>query len=319
MLNKAVVQKLEYTWSPGDKGERLDKALSYHCNISRNQLQKWLETGHISCEGKPISPKHKPHVGQTFVITPPEVIPSNLIAEELPLEILYEDDDLLVVNKAPGQVVHPGAGNQRGTLVAAVLHHCKGQLSGIGGVERPGVVHRLDKDTSGALVFAKNDETHQSLSRQFANRQVSKVYLAWVLGRPKPEAGTWKWNIARHPVHRQKMQARDTGGRNAHTDYKTLEGGDKASLIELDLHTGRTHQIRVHAAAAGYPVVGDTTYGRTPLWHEDSKVQRQLLHAHRLRFIQPKTRIPVEVSAPVPDDFEEFKWYLNESQPRLRR
>jgi len=314
-----VGTKIEYIWQERDLRERLDKVLAFRCGVSRSQLQKWLEQGLVLHGEKAITAKHKLKAGDVLTIQPPDALPSTILPEAIPLEVLYEDGDLLVLNKKPGQVVHPGAGNRLGTLVSALLHHCQGQLSGIGGVERPGIVHRLDKETSGVLVVAKNDFTHQSLALQFANRQVTKRYVAWVLGVPRPASGTWKWNIARHPVHRQKMQARETGGRNACTDYKTLEATEAASFIELDLHTGRTHQIRVHAAQAGYPVVGDGTYGRGVWWYEEAGVLRQLLHARFLKFIQPRTRIPIEVSAPVPEDFLNLKSYLYEKQPRYRR
>lgn len=319
MICRAVGTSIEYTWQARDSHDRLDKILAVRCGVSRSQLQRWLEQGFVHLGEKPITSKHKPKEGDVLTIHPPEAVASVILPEAIPLEILYEDSDLLVLNKKPGQVVHPGAGNRLGTLVSALLYHCRGQLSGIGGVERPGIVHRLDKDTSGVLVVAKNDFAHQGLASQFANRQVTKKYVAWVLGVPQPPSGTWKWNIARHPIHRQKMQARQTGGRNAWTDYKTLETTDVASLIELDLHTGRTHQIRVHAAESGHPVVGDMTYGRGIWWYEEAGVTRQLLHARFLKFTQPRTRIPIEISAPVPEDFLNLKSYLYEKQPRHRR
>ena len=207
--------------------------------------------------------------------------------------------DLLVLNKPPGMVVHPAAGNPCGTLVNALLAHCR-YLSGIGGEQRPGIVHRLDKETSGCMVVAKNDATHHHLSRQFAARKVLKVYLALVAGRPKAKSGTIETSIGRHPVHRKKMAVVEPGrGRAAKTAWRTLADLGENTLLECTLHTGRTHQIRVHTRHLGLPLCGDQTYGRRGAW------PRQMLHAWRLGFTHPRTRQWMEFAAPLPEDFRD--------------
>jgi len=223
---------------------------------------------------------------------------------------LFEDKSLLVVNKPAGLVVHPAAGHEEHTLVNALLFHCKGSLSGIGGVARPGIVHRLDKETSGCLVVAKNDETHIALSEQFANRVVKKVYHAIVCGEVPREAGEIHAAIARHPTHRKRMAVQDdSDGRAAHTSYRVLEKLNHATLVEAQIHTGRTHQIRVHFQHLGHPVVGDDTYGSTKNKRlkelANYAAPRVLLHAKELSFIHPRTQKTLKFSAPLPDDFKQ--------------
>jgi 23S rRNA pseudouridine1911/1915/1917 synthase len=218
-------------------------------------------------------------------------------AEEIPLEILFEDDDLLVLNKPAGLVVHPGAGNPTHTLVNALLHHCT-NLSGIGGQQRPGIVHRLDKQTSGCLVVAKNDDAHRHLSRQFAEREVKKNYLALVAGTLKRPRGTIDVAIGRHPVQRKKMAVRLTKGRSAKTDYRVVESGGGVSLVECAIHSGRTHQIRVHLHHIGHPVIGDLLYGKKGV-----SATRQMLHAWKLGFTHPRTNERLFFEAPMPADF----------------
>ena len=221
--------------------------------------------------------------------------------------MLYEDDALLVLNKPPGLVVHPAAGHEEHTLVNALLHHCAGQLSGIGGVARPGIVHRLDKETSGCMVVAKNDDTHLALSAQFAARKVEKIYLAIVCGEMQRDQGEIRAAIARHPSHRKRMAVDDNAGREAHTSYRVLERLRGATLAEAILHTGRTHQIRVHFQFIGFPIVGDATYGNrqnehfTDLTHYTAP--RQMLHAGQLSFVHPRTGNRLSFSAPRPEDF----------------
>jgi 23S rRNA pseudouridine1911/1915/1917 synthase len=220
--------------------------------------------------------------------------------EAIALDVLFEDDELLVINKASGLVVHPGAGHREHTLVNALLHHCP-NLSGIGGKQRPGVVHRLDKETSGCLVIAKNDMTHQSLSRQFASRTVLKLYLALVAGALKKTHGIIDAPIARHSVHRKKMAVAPGRGRTAKTDYRVLQSSPRASLIECSLHTGRTHQVRVHLHHLGYPVLGDKIYAPKARMN----YPRQMLHAWKLGFHHPHTKQWREFEAPLPNDFLE--------------
>jgi 23S rRNA pseudouridine1911/1915/1917 synthase len=227
----------------------------------------------------------------------------------MPLDVLYEDDRLLVLNKAPGVVVHPAAGHEEHTLVNALLHHCRGELSGIGGVARPGIVHRLDKDTSGCLVVAKNDETHLALSAQFASRKVQKTYLALVCGEIQRDSGTIRAAIARHPSHRKRMAVDDEFGREALTGYEVVERLRGATLVKCFLHTGRTHQIRVHFQFLGFPLVGDATYGnRQNQRLEDLThftASRQMLHAWQLSFIHPRSGQKLSFEAPLPKDMQD--------------
>jgi len=240
-------------------------------------------------------------------VTFPEPRPAAAEPEEIPLEILYEDAGLLVVNKAPGMVVHPASGNEANTIVNAVLHHCKGQLSGIGGVARPGIVHRLDKDTSGCLLVAKNDATHQALAEQFANRTLDKTYLAIVCGEVPRASGNIRAAIARHPSHRKRMTV-DEAGRESHTGYRVLERLNQATLMEAALFTGRTHQIRVHFQHLGFPVLGDEVYGKrqskTVADKTGYNAPRQMLHAQKIAFNHPGTAKRLTIEAPWPADFQ---------------
>ena len=220
----------------------------------------------------------------------------------MPLRLLFEDEDLLVIDKPAGLVVHPGAGNQTHTLVNALLHHCT-ILSGIGGKQRPGIVHRLDKQTSGAMVVAKNDAAHQELSRQFADREITKIYLALVTGTLRRPHGRIDAAIGRHPIHRKKMAVNPERGRTARTDYRVLDSGGGVSLVECTLHSGRTHQIRVHMHHLGHPVLGDSLYGR----NRQVTAPRQMLHAWKLGFTHPRTNERMLFEAPPPDDFRELQ------------
>ncbi len=259
-------------------------------------------------------PGAKAKVGETYEILVPPPVEAVPQAQPMDLEILYEDAFLLVLNKPPGLVVHPGAGNWDGTLVNALLAHCKGSLSGIGGVARPGIVHRLDKNTSGLLVAAKNDLAHQKLTAQFADRSLSRVYQALVWGVPSPVQGEIEGAIGRHPRARQKMAVVARGGKEALTHYKVLEVfGTLASLVECRLATGRTHQIRVHMESIGHPVVGDPVYGsrrRAKVTGEKGVVAlleafpRQALHAGEIKFIHPKTCKGLKFQAPLPEDLK---------------
>jgi 23S rRNA pseudouridine1911/1915/1917 synthase len=229
----------------------------------------------------------------------------------MPLAVLFEDDVLLVLNKPPGLVVHPAAGHEEHTLVNALLHHCAGKLSGIGGVARPGIVHRLDKETSGCLVVAKNDEAHVALSAQFAGRKVEKVYDAIVCGELQRSEGEIRAAIARHPSHRKRMAVTDDTGRESWTSYRVLERLRSSTLVEASLHTGRTHQIRVHFQHIGHPLAGDHVYGQRQNWRFEELVgfgaPRVMLHARQLGFVHPRTGKWLCFDAPRPDDFEEFR------------
>jgi 23S rRNA pseudouridine1911/1915/1917 synthase len=290
--------------------ERLDVWLRTQLpSLSRGAIQRLIEDGHIRVNGKTVKPTHTPRAGDRVDVEVPEPIPSQAQPEAIPLDILHEDEVLLVLNKPPGLVVHPAAGHESRTLVNALLHHCHGQLSGIGGVARPGIVHRLDKDTSGCLVVAKTDEAHVALSAQFASRKVEKIYHAIVCGEMAREQGEIRAAIARHPSHRKCMAVDEEFGREAHTSYRVLERLRGATLAQALIHTGRTHQIRVHFKFLGYPVVGDATYGHRPnqLLRELTgyATPRQMLHAYRLAFIHPRTGRRMHFDAPRPEDFQE--------------
>jgi 23S rRNA pseudouridine1911/1915/1917 synthase len=297
-------------------GERLDAYLRRQFPAaSRSAMQRLIEQGHVRISGQPTKATHSPRSGEVVTVEWPEARPAEAQPEDIPLAILHEDDALLVLNKPAGIVVHPSAGNEEHTLVNALLHHCRGQLSGIGGVARPGIVHRLDKETSGCLVVAKNDETHVALSAQFAERSVGKIYLAIVCGIVPRDQGNIRAAIARHPTHRKRMATRDDDdGREALTGYRVLERMNESTLVEAELHTGRTHQIRVHFQHLGFPVAGDTTYGerQTKRLTELTRYEapRVLLHSHKLAFTHPQSGKRVDFTAPWPEDFEDALRFL---------
>ncbi len=300
---------LRHEVAEDESRERIDKVLARSWGESRSRVQAWLEAGLVRREGQIIRGKEKLPVGSILSVEIPDNVPCALEPEDIPLELIYEDRDLVLVNKPPGLVVHPGAGQWKGTLVSALLHHCAGELSGIGGVERPGIVHRLDRDTSGLLVVAKNDPTHRNLARQFKERTTHKTYVAFLLGVPRKPAGTWEEPIGRHSQQRQKMTVR-ADGRESRTDYRVERSWSHCCRVQLELHSGRTHQIRVHASHAGHPVLGDAIYGRQPAWVAESGVKRQLLHAWRLEFVHPRTQKTLSFQAPPPEDFTAFEGTL---------
>ena len=278
--------------------------------VSRGALQRLIEQGHIRVNGQPVKPTHAPRAGEQIEVIWPEARAAEAQPEDIPLDILFEDAALLVLNKPPGLVVHPAAGHEEHTLVNALLHHCQGSLSGIGGVARPGIVHRLDKETSGCLVVAKHDEAHLALARQFEERTVEKLYDALVLGEVARDAGEIRASIARHPTHRKRMAVRDddAGSRFAHTSYRVLERLIHATHVEAEIHTGRTHQIRVHFQFIGHPLVGDVTYGakanRRFTEVTGYEAPRVLLHARKLAFVHPGTGEKMQFAAPLPEDFQ---------------
>jgi len=298
---------------PQSSGQRLDALVAEILGpgLSRAQVQRLLKEGRVTLEGQPARASAKVRPGQAIVVQVPEPEPLELIPEDQGLWVLYEDSELIVVNKAPGVVVHPAAGHASGTLVAGLLHHC-GDLSGIGGKLRPGIVHRLDKDTSGALVAAKSEAAHRGLVAAFATGRVEKTYLALVHGRP-PLSGQAASAIGRHPLDRKRMSSQARHGKNALTSWRlTRRFGQDASLLRVNIATGRTHQIRVHLFEAGFPVCGDRTYGgrraRSGLPGQAGQALkaagRQMLHALQLAFDHPVSGERVEVTAPLPADFK---------------
>ena len=276
---------------------------------SRVEMQRLLADGCVRVNGTVPKASHRPKTGERVEIVWPKPVPAGVVPQDIPLQVIDEDDDLLVINKSPDLVVHPAHGHADGTLVNALLHHCRGSLSGIGGVERPGIVHRLDLETSGCLVVAKNDETHRALQEQFAARTVEKVYHAIVCGDLQPPEGEIRAAIARHPSHRKRMAVTTPGkGRSAWTSFRRLEVLRHSAYVEALLHTGRTHQIRVHFQHLGFPLVGDSTYGVRQsarlLELTGFEAARQMLHARMLGFHHPRTGAWRDYQAPLPDDFQ---------------
>ena len=290
----------DFQITPAAAGQRIDQYLAAHLPaLSRARIQALLKAGHASLNGRETKASTKLRAGDRIALTEPPPAAATTEAEDIALEILHEDADLIVLNKPAGLVVHPAAGHWRGTLVNALLHHCQG-LSSIGGEERPGIVHRLDKETSGCLVAAKNDLAHRALTRQFAGREITKIYLALATGKFREPGGIIEGAIGRHPIHRKKMTVL-TGerGRAARTDYSVLREVPGGTLVECTLHTGRTHQIRVHLKHLGHPLLGDEVYGRR------AGFERQMLHAWKLGFTHPTTAKRMIFTAPLPADFLE--------------
>ena len=295
-------------------GGRLDKALAEASGLSRERVKALIGEGRVTVGGSVVkSAAGKATAGAAFAIEVPPPQPLAAQAQDIPLDVVFEDEHLIVVNKPAGLVVHPAAGNRDGTLVNALLHHCRGRLSGINGVARPGIVHRIDKDTSGLLVVAKTDAAHEGLARQFADHSISRAYLAVCAGRPHPAAGTVSGRIGRSDANRKKMAVLDpdsTRGKHAVTHYRTLKLLRDCTLIECRLETGRTHQVRVHCASIGHPLLGDPVYGRTPAalrpLLRDLGFARQALHATSLGFDHPVTGERVDFRAELPPDMREL-------------
>ncbi len=291
-----------HTVEAQDAGNRLDRWFSRICtDLSRSRIQQLIKTGHVRLNGSPTKAHHLLAEGDQVTLEPPPPVAAAVEPENIPLHVLHEDAEVLVLNKPAGLVVHPAAGHTDGTLVNALLHHCK-DLAGIGGELRPGIVHRLDKDTSGVMVVAKTEQAMHSLSRQFKDRQVQKWYTALIRGHIVPETGVIETLIGRNPHQRKKMSARVQAGRLARTRYATLETFADAALVEVIIETGRTHQIRVHMAHLGHPILGDREYGRARVLPGDIHVERQMLHATRLAFAHPALGEIMEFNAPLPDD-----------------
>lgn len=290
------------------EGERLDKFLSMifqetNAAQSRSFFQKLIKDGHVYVNEIPQKSNYRLKAEDVIRVEIPDAVQTPILPEDIPLDILYEDEELLVVNKPKGMVVHPSAGHYSGTLVNAIMYHCRDSLSGINGEIRPGIVHRIDMDTTGSLIVCKNDESHVFIAEQIKEHSVNRIYRGIVCGVVKEEEGTIDAPIGRHPIDRKKMAINEKNGKNAVTHYKVLERFERYTYMEFKLETGRTHQIRVHMASIGHPLLGDALYsnGKSPY-----KLQGQTLHAMVIGFIHPKTLEYLEISAPLPEYFEKI-------------
>lgn len=285
-----------------EQGERLDALLARSIDtLSRSAAVRLIEGGYVSLNGEPVKKNHKCNPGECFEAYLPEAEAVPLIAQDIPIDIVYEDEDVIVVNKERGMVVHPAPGHPDGTLVNALLYRCGTSLSGIGGEKRPGIVHRIDKDTSGLLIVAKNDFSHQALSSQLADRSLSREYEAVVRGRLREDGGTIDKPIGRHPTDRKRMAVTEKNARNAVTHWELIARYKDYTHVKCILETGRTHQIRVHMASIGHPLLGDSTYGAPS---PEKGLAGQCLHARRLKFIHPRTGEKLLLESPLPDYFE---------------
>jgi 23S rRNA pseudouridine1911/1915/1917 synthase len=307
------IQTIDVRLEPAHAGWRLDRALAAAVpTLSRERLKALIRSGAVEAEGKPLrDPATKVRGEEAVRVAVPEPAPAHNQAQNIPLTIIFEDEHLLVLDKPAGLVVHPAAGNLDGTLVNALLHHCGGSLSGIGGVARPGIVHRIDKDTSGLLVVAKTDVAHEGLAKQFAAHSIDRRYLAIVNGVPKTAQGTIDAPLARSAANRKKIAIVESGrGRRAVTHWKRLSVLRDAALVECRLETGRTHQVRVHMASIGHPLLGDPVYGRSERSHgkllKELHFHRQALHATELGFTHPVTKHRMSFSSPMPPDMQEL-------------
>ena len=298
----------------GDRGTRLDQFVATHADLTRSAAARLIEDGAVSVNGKTVAKNYKITKGDAVEVTLPEPEPCEALPENIPLDIIYEDADIIVINKPVGMVVHPAAGNPSGTLVNALLYHCGASLSGVGGVIRPGIVHRIDKDTSGLLVVAKNDEAHLALSAQLKEHHVSRIYTAVAIGNFREEEGTVNAPIGRHPVDRKKMAVihnSDLRSREAVTHWSVLARGEadgnSFTLLRCQLETGRTHQIRVHMASIGHPLLGDAVYGGANTRFESrhrASITGQCLHAGELHLTHPRTGEEMQFFAPMPANMQ---------------
>lgn len=304
-LNGSQELSLEFNVDEANNGCRVDKFLSQIQNeISRSYIQKLIIDGKVFMDGKPVKSNTKVKIGLEVHMIIPEAKEMDIIDENIPLDIVYEDKDIIIVNKPKGMVVHPAAGHSSGTLVNALLYHCKGELSGINGVMRPGIVHRIDRDTTGLIVVCKNDKAHQFIAEQLKEHSITRRYRAIVYNNIKDESGRVDAPIGRHPKDRKKMAVNHKNGKNAVTNYKVIENlSNKYSYIECALETGRTHQIRVHMSSIHHPLLGDVVYGPSK---DPFHLVGQALHAGILGFIHPSTREYVEFHAPLPEYFTEL-------------
>ena len=279
-------------------------------DITRSYLQKLLKDGSVQMNGKPVKASTKTAAGAVIALTIPEPEEPEILPENIPLDILYEDSDVILINKPKNMVVHPAAGHYTGTLVNALMYHCRGDLSGINGVLRPGIVHRIDKDTTGVLIVCKNDRAHNALAEQLKEHSITRKYRAIVCGNLKEDEGTVDAPLGRHPQDRKKMAIVRSGGKRAVTHYRVLERFGNYTYIECQLETGRTHQIRVHMASLEHPLLGDEIYGRAK---SPFKLEGQTLHAMVLGFIHPTTGEYMKFEAPLPEYFEKLLEKLRKS------
>lgn len=308
-MNENGLQRL--TVSPEDAGVRIDKYLAEQLpDITRSYLQKLLKDGSVQMNGKPVKASTKTAAGALIALTIPEPEEPEILPEDIPLDILYEDSDVILINKPKNMVVHPAAGHYTGTLVNALMYHCRSDLSGINGVLRPGIVHRIDKDTTGVLIVCKNDRAHNALAEQLKEHSITRKYRAIVCGNLKEDEGTVDAPLGRHPQDRKRMAIVRSGGKRAVTHYRVLERFGNNTYIECQLETGRTHQIRVHMASLGHPLLGDEIYGRAK---SPFKLEGQTLHAMVLGFIHPTTGEYMEFEAPLPEYFEKLLEKLRKS------
>lgn len=298
------MEQRELTLAPESVGLRLDRWLAEQCpDLSRSQLQNLIEAGSVTCNGSPLNKKDKLKAGQTILLTLPDPQPIEAQPQNIPLDIVYEDDSLLVVNKPKGMVVHPAPGNPDGTMVNALLWHCAGRLSGIGGAIRPGIVHRIDKDTSGLLVVAKTDAAHQALTEQMRVHSIHRVYHAVVYGNLKEDTGFVEAPIGRDPKDRKKMAVTQQNSKYAYTGWQVLKRFGNFTYIACKLKTGRTHQIRVHMASIGHPLAGDAVYGPKNCIRS---LNGQCLHAKELGFVHPATGEWMQFDSSLPDWFQDY-------------
>lgn len=293
------------------EGERIDKYIASNLSdFSRSYIQKLIKENYVLVNNKSIKSNYKVNTGDNVLLRIPKPKPLDIISENIPLDILFEDNDVIVINKAKGMVVHPAAGHYNGTLVNALLYHCKDNLSGINGVLRPGIVHRIDKDTTGVLIVCKNDKAHIKIAEQLKNHTITRKYIAIVYHNLKNNEGTIDAPIGRHPVERKRMSINKKNGKVAITHYKVLDRlNNKFNCVECRLETGRTHQIRVHMASIHHPLVGDTIYGPSK---DSFDINGQALHARVLGFIHPTTNKYLEFEAPLPDYFKKLLIKLND-------
>jgi 23S rRNA pseudouridine1911/1915/1917 synthase len=289
-----------------DAGKRLDHLLHERLpEFSRSRIQQWIGKGRALVNGLAVRASYTVRAGDSIEVDPAEAPPLRASPEAIPLAVLYEDDDVVAIDKPAGMVVHAGAGVHEGTLVNALLHRFAA-LSGVGGALRPGIVHRLDRFTSGVLLVAKNDVSHQSLAAQFSGRQIEKIYLALVHGKVAQESGRIERPIARDPVHRTRMTARLAQGRAAWSEYRVLRRFERFTLLEVKIGTGRTHQIRVHLSSIGHPVAGDKVYGAPAVIPGAEQLDRYFLHAHSIRFHKPSNGEEMQVTSPLPPELEQW-------------